>query len=199
MPKYNSLYGAKVVSTKDPEHRGRIKIMCAEVLGETISNWCEPCFQGAHDDCSDFLLPKIGEFVWVMFEEGDVDSPVYLGGWWSEDSTPLGIEYKKRGELRYITFGDMSIVFDKEGNKITTETKEGSDKSLVTITPSKVTVETKDSSDKTVVEITPSKVTVKGKVYVEDNTTIKGKVSVDGNASINGNLNVSGVVSAINI
>ena len=76
MSKYNSIYGAKVVSTKDPEHRGRVKVTCSDIIGEGVSNWCEPCFQGATDYSGDFFLPKVGEFVWVMFEDGDVDSPV---------------------------------------------------------------------------------------------------------------------------
>lgn len=179
MSEYNSIYGAKVVNTNDPEHRGRIKVVCAEALGESISNWCEPCFHGAYDNGGDFFLPKIDEFVWIMFEEGDVDSPVYLGGWWSENNTPLGKEYKNRDKLRYLAFGDMVLIFNKEGNKIT--------------------IKSKDDTDSTSVIIEPSKVTVKGKVYVEDKTTIKGNVSIDGNATVSGNLNVSGSVSASNI
>ena len=92
------IYAGQVVSIKDPEHRGRVKVKIAEVLGEATSNWCEPCVPCCFENGGDFCLPELKDYVWVVFMNGELDSPVYLGGWWTQDSTPLGDNYKNRVE-----------------------------------------------------------------------------------------------------
>lgn len=86
---YFGKYRAKVQNTNDPSKRGRIRVLCPKVLNDAVSNWCEPCVPVAYDSGGDFAIPKVGETVWVEFEEGDVNKPIYTGGWWSSDSTPV--------------------------------------------------------------------------------------------------------------
>lgn len=81
-------YRAKVVDVSDPEKRGRIRVICPKVLGEAKSSWCEPCIPVAYDLGGDFAIPKVGEFVWVEFEEGNPNKPVYTGGLWSKNKSP---------------------------------------------------------------------------------------------------------------
>ena len=85
---YFGKYRAKVVDVKDPEKRGRIRVMCPKVLGEAKSAWCEPCIPVAYDNGGDFAIPKLNEFVWVEFEEGNSNKPIYTGGLWSTNKSP---------------------------------------------------------------------------------------------------------------
>lgn len=72
-----------VVDNADPKKRGRVKI---EVPGlcEPSTNWALP-IGGSHSSGQDsrggFDPPAIGAAVVVGFLGGDIDHPVYLGGW----------------------------------------------------------------------------------------------------------------------
>ena len=103
-------YRAKVVDVQDPQRRGRIRVMCPKVLGESKSSWCEPCIPVAYDLGGDFAIPKLGEFVWVEFEEGNSNKPIYTGGLWSANKSPSP-SYSP--ETRLITWGDCKIVMTK--------------------------------------------------------------------------------------
>lgn len=112
---YYGKYRAKVVDVKDPQNRGRIRVMCPKVLGEAKSSWCEPCVPVAYDKGGDFAIPKVGEFVWVEFEEGDCNKPIYTGGLWSKDKSPSS-SYDV--ETRLITWGSCKITMTKDSVNI---------------------------------------------------------------------------------
>ena len=113
MPKkmYYGIYQGIVTDTKDPEKRGRIKILCPDVLDSKVeSAWCDPCVPIAYDNGGDFCLPQIDEAVWVMFIGGDSNKPVYMGGWWRKDKTPFGTGYDKGADTtRIISYADCTI------------------------------------------------------------------------------------------
>ena len=102
-------YRAKVVDVKDPEQRGRIRVQCPKVLGTAKSSWCEPCIPVAYDNGGDFAIPKVGEFVWVEFEEGNPNKPIYTGGLWSFNKSPSS-PYSVG--TRIISWGNCKIVMD---------------------------------------------------------------------------------------
>lgn len=104
---YYGKYRAKVVDVKDPHNRGRIRVLCPKVLGEAKSSWCEPCIPVAYDYGGDFAIPKVGEFVWVEFEEGDCNKPIYTGGLWSVNKSPSS-PYEVG--TRLITWGQCKII-----------------------------------------------------------------------------------------
>ena len=108
---YFGKYRAKVVDVKDPEKRGRIRVMCPKVLGEAKSSWCEPCIPVAYDLGGDFAIPKVDEFVWVEFEEGNHNKPIYCGGLWSKENSPSS-PYET--EERLITWGKCEIKVSKD-------------------------------------------------------------------------------------
>lgn len=106
MTQYFGKYRAKVVDIKDPEKRGRIRVLCPKVLGNAKSAWCEPCIPVAYDLGGDFALPKLNEFVWVEFEAGDANKPIYVGGLWSSNKSP-STSYSDKERL--ITWGGCKI------------------------------------------------------------------------------------------
>lgn len=135
---YYGKYRAKVQSVNDPEKRGRIRVLCPKVLGDSMSNWCEPCVPVAYNNGGDFVLPKIGETVWIEFEAGDVNRPIYTGGWWATNSTPSKPYYSD--EVRYIEWNGCQIKMwgnnPKTGKEATIELSVGNSK--ITLTGSKI-------------------------------------------------------------
>ena len=108
---YYGKYRAKVVDIQDPEKRGRIRVMCPKVVGNFKSAWCEPCVPVAYDFGGDFAIPKVNEFVWIEFEEGNPNKPIYLGGLWCTEKSPS--ETYETGD-RLITWGKCKIKITKD-------------------------------------------------------------------------------------
>jgi uncharacterized protein involved in type VI secretion and phage assembly len=80
-------YRAVVTANDDPQKRGRIQVTVADVLGTKISStWALPCLPMAAPNAGVFVVPPVGALVWVEFEQGDVDYPVWTGGFWGESS-----------------------------------------------------------------------------------------------------------------
>lgn len=66
------IFRAVVEDIKDPEKEGRV--LARLVRDDVIMEWANPCVPP-----STFGLPKEGDIVWIMFEEGDIDNPVWIG------------------------------------------------------------------------------------------------------------------------
>lgn len=103
------LYRGIVSNIKDPLEMGRIKVMLPEVLGtDCETEWCLPCVPFSRDNNGSFCIPQLKETVWIAFEDGDIDYPVYLGNWWSPNSTPLE---KYESDVFTFKHGDCSVTF----------------------------------------------------------------------------------------
>src|SRR5262245_31329681 len=79
-------YRATVNDNADPENRGRLRLIIPAVLGnEVISGWALPCapYGGAADQ-GFFFIPEKESSVWVEFEGGDLDYPVWVGTFWGK-------------------------------------------------------------------------------------------------------------------
>ena len=79
-------YRATVVENADPEKRGRLKLRVPSVLGnEVVSAWALPCtpYGGAADQ-GFFFIPEVDAAVWVEFESGLLDYPIWVGTFWAK-------------------------------------------------------------------------------------------------------------------
>jgi uncharacterized protein involved in type VI secretion and phage assembly len=79
-------YRATVVDNADPENRGRLRLRIPATLGnEVVSGWALPCapYGGAADQ-GFFFIPENESSVWVEFEGGDPDYPVWVGTFWGK-------------------------------------------------------------------------------------------------------------------
>jgi hypothetical protein len=84
--KYYGKYRGFVVDNADPENLGRLKVKVPSVLGnEVVSGWAMPCSPYGGDANQGFLfIPEVGAGVWVEFEEGDLEFPIWVGTFWSK-------------------------------------------------------------------------------------------------------------------
>jgi len=82
-------YRATVRNPIDPMQRGRILVEIPDVGGNLLSSWATPCLPGAGTNNGMFTVPPVGAGVWVEFERGDPDHPIWVGGFYSEADVPV--------------------------------------------------------------------------------------------------------------
>lgn len=76
---------ALVVEDNDPRKLGRVKVYCPSVYGEDPSPWAWPNFPfGGSFEYGLVFVPPKESFVWLEFEEGLPEHPIYTGGFYSE-------------------------------------------------------------------------------------------------------------------
>ena len=75
-------YRGLVIDNLDPLQIGRVQAQVPDAFGETPSSWALPCIPAAGIQAGCFIVPPIGSQVWVEFEQGDPDFPIWTGGFW---------------------------------------------------------------------------------------------------------------------
>ena len=75
-------YRGTVVNNIDPLQTGRIQAMVPDVAGFVPGTWAMPCLPLTGLNTGVFTVPPIGAGVWVEFERGDPDYPIWVGGFW---------------------------------------------------------------------------------------------------------------------
>jgi uncharacterized protein involved in type VI secretion and phage assembly len=80
--KYYGIYRGTVFNNIDPLQMGRIMAIIPDAGGITPSTWAMPSVPHAGRQMGHFVVPQIGAGVWIQFEAGDPDRPVWSGGWW---------------------------------------------------------------------------------------------------------------------
>ncbi|MDI3560165.1 phage baseplate assembly protein V [Bradyrhizobium sp. Arg816] len=83
--KYYGVYQGTVTFNADPTFCGRLLLNVPDVLAFVPSTWAEPCtlLSGpTGPPMGVFMVPPVGAGVWVQFEQGDPDKPIWLGCRW---------------------------------------------------------------------------------------------------------------------
>ena len=80
--KFFGKYRGTVINNVDPEMRGRIQVAVPDVTAVVPSSWAMPCAPVAGMQTGMFAVPLIGAGVWVEFEQGDPDYPIWTGCFW---------------------------------------------------------------------------------------------------------------------
>ena len=121
-------YRGIVTDIEDPWQIGRVRARVPDVMGDQESGWAMPSVPFGGSDMGFFALPKTGAGVWIEFEHGDPDYPIWSGCWFgSAAEVPpvlLTPPYKK---FLVKTEGGNSVLLDDtpgEGG-ITLETSGG--------------------------------------------------------------------------
>lgn len=81
-------YRGVVVDNRDPSRLGRLKVRVPDVLGEEDIGWAMPCVPYAGSGVGLFLIPPNNTWVWVEFEHGDPEYPIWSGCFWTEGEVP---------------------------------------------------------------------------------------------------------------
>lgn len=86
--KYYGKYRGTVLDNEDPLSMGRLRVNVPDVLGTDASGWASACVPLAGEQSGAWLVPQIGTGVWVEFEKGDPDYPIWSGCWWGPAAKP---------------------------------------------------------------------------------------------------------------
>lgn len=76
-------YSGTVADNEDPQQQGRVRVIVPAIFGATLQVWARPCFPYAH-----FFVPPLDAKVWVEFEAGDPQYPIWSGAWYPASATP---------------------------------------------------------------------------------------------------------------
>jgi uncharacterized protein involved in type VI secretion and phage assembly len=125
-------YRGIVSDIQDPYMQGRIKARVKDVYGDEESGWAMPCAPFSGSDTGFFALPKVGAGVWIEFEHGDPEHPIWSGGWWSTTEVPKALLAPPYKKVMIVTEGGNKITLDDTPGVggITLETSGGQKLSL---------------------------------------------------------------------
>jgi hypothetical protein len=132
--KFFGKYRGEVVDNSDATKRGRIKVRCPAVLGDQEA-WAMPCVPYAGDSLGWFALPAPGTSVWVEFEAGEINQPIWAGCFWKDGEIPSGDEVEG---VMFIRTPGMTLRVDNQAGEIVIEASGGA---KVTFSSSGIKVE----------------------------------------------------------
>lgn len=88
MKQFFGKYRGKVENNIDPQLMGRVQVSVPAVLGEGTLSWAMPCAPYGGSGVGFFAIPPNGANVWVEFEGGDPDYPIWAGCFWGIGEAP---------------------------------------------------------------------------------------------------------------
>jgi uncharacterized protein involved in type VI secretion and phage assembly len=80
--KFFGKYRGVVLDNIDPLQTGRLMVQVPDVTNILPSSWAMPCLPFAGIQSGFFAVPEIGSTVWVEFEQGNPDYPIWAGCFW---------------------------------------------------------------------------------------------------------------------
>jgi hypothetical protein len=106
-------YRGIVTDIRDPLMIGRIRATVPDVMGDLESGWAMPCAPFGGSNMGFFAIPSVGAGVWIEFEHGDPDYPVWTGCWWgSVAEMPPLLLAPPYSKVMIVTEGGQSITLD---------------------------------------------------------------------------------------
>ena len=111
--KFYGKYRGIVTDNQDPLMIGRVRAKVPDVMGELESGWAMPCAPFGGNGTGFFAIPAKNAGVWIEFECGNPDYPIWSGCWWGTQSEMppvlLTPPYKK---MMIVTEGGNQIILD---------------------------------------------------------------------------------------
>lgn len=77
-----------VSDNRDPLMLGRLRARVQDVFGDQESGWALPALPYAGNGVGLFLVPPADAWVWIEFEHGDPDYPIWTGCFWAQGEVP---------------------------------------------------------------------------------------------------------------
>jgi hypothetical protein len=86
MPQFFGKYAGTVDQNIDPYGKGRLLVKVPAVFGDGTV-WATPCVPYAASNVGFFMMPPTGAHIWVEFEAGDPNCPIWSGCFWKDDNS----------------------------------------------------------------------------------------------------------------
>lgn len=82
MSEFFGKYRGTVIDNVDPMQMGRLMVLVPDASNVLPSTWAMPCFPFGGIQAGMFAVPAVGSGVWIEFEQGDPDFPIWVGCYW---------------------------------------------------------------------------------------------------------------------
>ena len=79
-------YRGTVINNVDPMQMGRLMVQVPDVSNVLPSTWAMPSAPFAGAQSGSVAVPPIGASVWVEFEQGNSDYPIWSGCFWGSSA-----------------------------------------------------------------------------------------------------------------
>lgn len=122
---------AIVTNTEDPKNWGRVKVKFPWLTDSAESNWARLIGPGGGKKAGLLAIPEVGDEVIVVFEHGDFNRPIVLGGIWNgKDAIPPKTDGASSNEKPLVRTwcsrkGHRITMYDNQDNKIEVITANG--------------------------------------------------------------------------
>jgi uncharacterized protein involved in type VI secretion and phage assembly len=80
--KFLGKYRGTVMDNVDPMMIGRLLVQIPDVSNLLPSTWAMPCLPFGGIQSGMYVTPAIGSGVWIEFEQGNSDYPIWVGCYW---------------------------------------------------------------------------------------------------------------------
>lgn len=112
-PKCFGKYAGLVVDNVDPEKRAHLKVKVPAVFGPELKVWARPCLPYGH-----FFVPEIDTKIWVEFEAGDPQFPIWVGVWYAQGEVPPTAELEPpTNRMIHTPSGHVVELLDTDGEE----------------------------------------------------------------------------------
>jgi len=133
IPRFYGKYRGQVKENNDPYNLGRIRAIIPHVLHDQVSGWATPCIPYAGKNVGFYFIPPIDANVWIEFEDGHQNHPIWTGCFWGpneldkDNADPTKKMIKTdfatitindnilSGEVKIETKNGLNIVMDTSG------------------------------------------------------------------------------------
>lgn len=113
---YFGKYRGIVTDVDDPNTQCRVRATVPAVLGEQACGWAMPAAPFAGDGHGMVMLPKVGSGVWIEFEAGQLDNPIWSGAWWASGQRP---DPQGAGIRVIVSEKGHKFILDDDGDTVT--------------------------------------------------------------------------------
>jgi uncharacterized protein involved in type VI secretion and phage assembly len=139
-------YRGKVSDNQDPLGRGRIRARVPAISGKDLT-WAEPCTPYAGPKVGWYTIPPLGANVWIEFERGEPDYPIWSGCFWGSGDLEIMPSEATAPEVKVFQTDKMALTLDDKEMRLTVkmETEAGPmklvmDKEGIVLTADQVTI-----------------------------------------------------------
>jgi uncharacterized protein involved in type VI secretion and phage assembly len=124
MRQFFGKYRGKVESNADPLQLGRLRVSVPGVLDDGRMSWAMPCVPYAGKGVGLLALPPSGANVWVEFEAGNPECPIWSGCFWGAGEMPMR---PAAAHAKVLKTDQVTMTFDDrpDSGGITIETTTG--------------------------------------------------------------------------